>query len=70
MNMTLRVEDYLDLDTVAEQLKCNKATLLKAINDGELKAVEGVWRGYRTTSAWVQEWLDRKTVNLDTAGGE
>jgi len=60
-------EEYIDLDTVAEKLGVNKATLLKAINEGELRAITGVWRGYRTTEAWVQEWLDRKTLNK--AGG-
>lgn len=60
-------EEYLDLDAVAEKLGVNKATLLKAIAEGELKAVTGVWRGYRTTETWVQEWLDSKTLNK--AGG-
>lgn len=66
--MSTTYEDYLDLDTVAKQLDISVATLRSAIDNEELKAIKGVWRGYRTTDAWIQEWLDRKTVNK--AGGD
>jgi hypothetical protein len=60
-------EEYLELDAVAAQLGCNKATLLGAIDEGELTAIKGIWRGYRTTQEWVNAWLARKTVNPEAA---
>ena len=60
-------EEYLDLETIASQLGCNKATLLEAIDEGELTAIKGVWRGYRTRQEWVQAWLQNKTVNPEAA---
>ena len=69
-------EPFLDLKTVAEQLGCHIATLLKAIEDEELTAIKGIGRGYRTRQSWVDAYVAHKTVNpqaaqmVDRAGGE
>lgn len=55
--------DYLDLDTIAKQLDCNKARLLKAIKAGELQAMTGIARGYRVKPEWLEAWLNSHTVN-------
>jgi len=60
-------EEFIDLEAVVERLGCNIATLYKAIDEGHLTAVKGIGRGYRTTWAWVQAWIERKTVNPEAA---
>lgn len=65
-------EEYVDLDTVAKQLGCHKLTLLQAVRNQKLTAITGVWKGYRTTWQWVQEYLNGQTIHAQEvrAGGK
>lgn len=58
-------EEYIDAETVAKKLGCHSRTVLTAIENKELTAITGIWKGYRTTEQWVQEWLDRKTLKAE-----
>ena len=72
MNILDSVEnpDFIDIDTAAKLLGLHRTRLLKAINDGDLTAVEGIWKGHRVTLKWLDAWLASNTVNVDKAGGD
>ena len=59
-------DEFISLEQAASQLEINKVTLMRAIEQGDLKAVR-LGRKWKTTHSWLEAWIDKKTVNAEVA---
>ena len=54
--------EWLTLIQAAKRADCTVANLRKAISRDTLKAVrDGRGRSWRTTAAWLSEWMAKRT---------
>ncbi|NQU42392.1 helix-turn-helix domain-containing protein [bacterium] len=60
----MATEDFLTVEEMAEMLKVNPRTIQRLVNRKELPAVR-VGKQWRFRREWVEEWLDKQTVNRE-----
>ena len=66
---TFELHNRIGLDEAARLLGVHKATLLRAIGNGELEAVR-IGRSYTTTEAALERYVQAKTVNAPVLAQE
>ena len=56
-------DEYMTTEELAKALRVHVRTIMRIIERKQLKAVR-VGRNWRMRREWVEEWLQRQTVNL------